>query len=461
VRILVVDDDRAVRKALQVNLSKQGWQVTLAENVTDALEALHELTFDVVLTDVRMPDGTGIDLLAAVRTTWPETPVVVMTGYSSVADAVAAMKGGAADYLIKPIAKDELLVVLDRTIEQRSLKAELVELRREVQERYGFENLIGTTDAMVEVYETVAAVADTPATVLLTGETGTGKEVLAHAIHYRSPRSGAPFVRVNCAAIPESLIESELFGHERGSFTGAVRQHQGKFEQANGGTILLDEIGEIQPFVQAKLLRVLENGEMSRVGSESSQRVDVRVIAATNKDLAQEVRAERFRSDLYYRLNVVRIPVPPLRSRLDDVPLLVDHFLAKHAARHERPVPVVATAAMRELMGYDWPGNVRQLEHVVERALILSQGQRIEHFELPTEEAEAVQRTGAAPSVMPPPDVKLQDWLLRYERQVIVAALRQAGGVQAKAARRLGVSRSNLNYRIQRLGIVVKDVEYE
>ena len=286
-----MDDDRAVRKALQVNLSKQGFQVTLAEGVTDALEVLHELAFDVVLTDVRMPDGTGIDLLAKLRSTWPQTPVVMMTGYSSVSDAVAAMKGGAADYLIKPIAKDELLVVLDRTLEQRSLKAELVELRREVQQRYGFENLIGTTDAMVAVYEKVAAVADTPATVLLTGETGTGKEVLAHAIHYRSPRAGGAFVRVNCAAIPESLIESELFGHERGSFTGAIRQHQGKFEQADGGTILLDEIGEIQPFVQAKLLRVLENGEMSRVGGQQAQRVDVRVIAATNKDLAQEVRA--------------------------------------------------------------------------------------------------------------------------------------------------------------------------
>ncbi|MEN0062929.1 MAG: sigma-54 dependent transcriptional regulator [Myxococcota bacterium] len=459
-RILVVDDDRAVRKALQVNLSKQGWQVTLAESVTDALEALHELDFDVVLTDVRMPDATGIDLLRKVRATWPETPVVVMTGYGSVADAVAAMKGGAADYLIKPISKDELLVVLDRTLEQRSMRAELVELRREVQQRYGFDNLVGTTAAMVTVYEQVAAVADTPATVLLTGETGTGKEVLAHAIHYRSPRVNAPFVRVNCAAIPETLIESELFGHEKGSFTGAIRQHIGKFEQADGGTLLLDEIGEIKPFVQAKLLRVLENGELQRVGGQTTLRVDVRVIAATNKDLAQEARAERFRSDLYYRLNVVTIRVPPLRQRLDDIPLLVDHFLAKHAARHDRPVPEVDSPALDELRTYDWPGNVRQLEHVVERALILSQGQRISQFGLPSTEDELVERP-ATPSMLPPPDVKLQDWLLRYEKQVIVAALRQAGGVQAKAARRLGVSRSNLNYRIHRLGIQVKDVEYE
>jgi len=456
----VVDDDRAVRKALQVNLSKQGWQVTLAQNVAEALEALHEQAFDAVLTDVRMPDATGIDLLGKVRATWPATPVVVMTGYGSVDDAVAAMKGGAADYLIKPIAKDELLVVLERAIERRSMRAELVELRREVQERYGFENLIGTTPAMVEVYEKVAAVADTPATVLLTGETGTGKEVLAHAIHYRSPRAELPFVRVNCAAIPESLIESELFGHERGSFTGAIRQHQGKFEQADGGSILLDEIGEIQPFVQAKLLRVLENGEVSRVGGQSSLRVDVRVIAATNRDLAREVRSDRFRSDLYYRLNVVTIRIPPLRERLDDVPLLVDHFLAKHAARHERPVPEVDANALRTLHGYDWPGNVRQLEHVVERALILAKGDRIERFELPTSEAEVVQRPAAA-RLLPPADVKLQDWLLRYEREVIVAALREAGGVQARAARRLGVSRSNLNYRIQRLGIQIKDVEYE
>ena len=458
-RILVVDDDRAVRKALQVNLSKQGMHVTLANHPGEALEALHEAPFDLVLTDVRMPGSTGLELLDKVRDAWPDTPVVVMTGYGSVADAVTAMKAGAADYLIKPISKDELLVVIDRALEQRSLRAELVELRREVQERYGFENLIGTTPSMLTLYEEVAAVADTSATALLVGETGTGKELLAHAIHYRSRRASSPFVRVNCAAIPEALLESELFGHEKGAFTGAIRQHRGKFEQADGGTLLLDEIGEIDSFMQVKLLRVLENGELNRVGGTQTVQVDVRVVAATNKDLAQEVRQKRFRSDLFYRLNVVTLQIPPLRDRAADIPLLVDHFLVKYAARNDRPIQRIDRRGMERLMAYEWPGNVRQLEHVIERAVILTRGEVIEDLRLPDEAEETVPRDPER--LLPPVDTTLQEWLLAYERRVIVAALQECGGVQARAARRLGVSRSNLNYRIGRLDIQVKEIEYD
>jgi len=462
-RILVVDDDRAVRSVLHVNLTKAGMHVTLCEAPDVAVEMLREAPFDVVLTDVRMPGGTGIELLSSVREHWPETPVIIMTGYGSVQDAVSAMKTGATDYIIKPIAKDELLVIIERALQQRSLRAELMMLRQEVDERYGFENLIGTTPRMLELYEEVGAVADASATVLLQGPTGTGKELLAHAIHHRSRRASGPFVRVNCAAIPESLLESELFGHEKGAFTGAIRQHQGKFEQADGGTILLDEIGEIDLYMQVKLLRVLENGEFQRVGGTTTLRVDVRVVAATNKDLRAEAKAGRFRTDLFYRLNVVALQVPPLRERAADIPLLVDHFLHKYAERNGRAVPHLGPGVLERMMTYPWPGNVRQLEHAIERAVILSRGEEITDLRLPVDDDdEPAPPAGGhddAP-LLPPAGTTLQEWLLAYERRVLIAALRAHDGVQAQAARRLGVSRSNLNYRIHRLGIELKEIDF-
>jgi DNA-binding NtrC family response regulator len=404
-----------------------------------------------------MPDDSGLELLGRIRDAWPDVPVVVMTGHGSVEDAVSAMKRGAADYLIKPIATQELLIVLEKSLEQKALRAELKLLRQEVTERYGFENIIGTTPEMLTLYEEVAAVADTSATVLLQGPTGTGKELLAHALHYRSSRSDAPFIRVNCAAIPESLIESELFGHERGAFTGAVRQHRGRFEQADGGTILLDEIGEINAYTQVKLLRVLESGDIQRVGGTGTLHVDVRVVAATNKDLLLETREGRFRRDLFYRLNVVALRVPSLRQRRADIPLLVDHFLEKNAKRNGRPAPRISARAVEGLCAYHWPGNVRQLEHVIERAVILNRTGTIDLVELPD---EAPVDDGAAP-LLPPLGTSLQEALATYERRLIIAALKECGGVQARAARRLGLSRSNLNYRINRLDIQVKEIEYD
>ena len=459
-RILVVDDDKAVRAALRVNLSKAGYDVTLARSPSEALGVLGETPHDLVLTDVQMPGGTGLELLAGIRERHPDTQVIVMTGYGSVADAVAALKGGAADYLIKPVEKEELLVVIRKALEERALRAEVRQLRQEVKDRYGFENLIGATPVMIRLYEDVAAVADSTATVLLQGPTGTGKELLAHAIHYRSGRAEKPFVRVNCAAIPESLLESELFGHERGAFSGAVRQHRGKFEQADGGTILLDEIGEIDPSVQVKLLRVLENGEISRVGGSEVMRVDVRVIAATNKDLRTEARERRFREDLYYRLNVVRLDVPSLAERRDDIPLLVEHFVRKYAERNGREIPNVPRSTLDRLMSHGWPGNVRQLEHVVERAVILSRGDTLD-IELPDEDDELRRDEEPGPfDLLPPVGTTLQEALAAHERDVIIAALKISDGVQARAARRLGLSRSNLNYRIHRLGIHVKEIDY-
>ncbi len=455
-RLLVVDDDRAVRHSLEINLRKSGHDVTLASSAEEALAALDARPMDLVITDVAMPGHTGMELLARVKDQWPEVRVVVMTGYGSVKDAVQAMKIGADDYIIKPVSKDELLLIVQRALDEKALLAELVHLRQEVSDKYGFEKIIGATPAMVEVYELIAAVADTNARVLIQGPTGTGKELIAHALHYRSPRQASAFVRVNCAALPEALLESELFGHEKGAFTSAVRQHRGKFEQAHGGTLFLDEIGEITPATQVKLLRVLESGEFQRVGGQETLRVDVRVIAATNRELRQEVAEGNFREDLFYRLNVFTIQVPPLKDRRDDIPLLVDHFLAHYCQEFGRPVPKVSMATMERLTQYGWPGNVRELQHVIERAVILTRGEELTGVKLT--EAPSLDRPDEA---ILPEGMTVQAALREYERRVLIQALKDAQGVQARAARRLGISRSNLNYRMKRLGISVRAIEYE
>jgi len=454
--VLVVDDDRGVRSALEINLSKAGWTVRLAETGEEAINVLREFGVDVVLTDLMMPGMSGMELLADVRQRWPSTQVVLMTGHGTVERAVEAMRLGAHDFIIKPVSKAELIAILERALREKTLTDRVEHLEAATAERFGFERLIGNTPAITAVYEQVAAVADSDALVLLTGPTGTGKELFAHAIHYRSRRRNGSFVQVNCAALPSGLLESELFGHERGAFTGAVRQHKGKFEQADGGTLLLDEIGEIPPETQVKLLRILESGRFQRVGGTHNLQTDVRVIAATNRDLREAVRAGDFRKDLYYRLDVFRIAVPSLRDRRDDIPLLIDHFIQKYAQQHEKPALTASEAALLPLMEHSWPGNVRELEHVVERAVILSTSPTIERFNL-TESLDIADGNDA----LLPPGMSIQDALRERERDLVIAALRLEGGVQARAARRLGVSRANLNYRIQKLGIVVKDITYE
>ncbi len=370
-----------------------------------------------------------------------------------------AMKHGAADYIIKPVSKEELLVVLDKAAREKALLAEVEQLRQEVQDRYGFENVVGVTSAMKEVYDLVATVATSSALVLLTGPTGTGKELIAHAIHYRSARRDAPFVRVNCAALPEGLMESELFGHEKGAFTGAIRQHIGKFEQADGGTILLDEIGEVPLATQVKLLRVLESGEVQRVGGTQTIRVDVRVIAATNRELRREVKEGHFREDLFYRLNVFHIPMPPLVERRDDIPLLAQHFVDKYAERHEKAAKRLTPEALEALVGYHWPGNVRELEHVIERAVIVTAGEDVSNVRLP--ELDPDEAREASERGMLPAGATINAVLDETERRLIIEALKIEKGVQARAARRLGISKSNLNYRINKLGISVRDVLYD
>ncbi len=448
VRVLVVDDDRAVRSALRVNLRKAGMDVTLAESAESALEMLAERPVDVVLTDVRMRGMGGIELLQAMRPRWPDVQVVVMTGYGNVEDAVSAMKAGAADYIIKPISKAELLVILERAVESRALLAEVVALRREVEAQWGHENIVGTSAPMKQVQDLVHAVADTMALVLLQGETGTGKELIARAIHQVSDRAKAPFVRINCAALPDTLLESELFGHERGAFTGAVRTHKGRFEQADGGTLFLDEIGDISPAMQVKLLHVLENNEFQRLGGRETIRADVRIVVATNRNLRARVAEGKFRKDLFYRLEVFRIRLPPLRERREDIPALAQHFLARYATRNNRAVDSLSPQVMASLTAHRWPGNVRELEHVIERATILAKGTEITEVVLPDAPAN-----GRAPHVSQFGGQTITEALAHFERALVLSALQEVGGVQAAAARALGISRSNMHYRLKKLGI--------
>ena len=449
--VLVVDDERAVRVALDVNLTKAGHTVSLADTGERALEALRTSPVDAILTDLMMPGMGGMELLAEVKRSWPLTQVIMMTGHGTVESAVEAMRLGAHDFVIKPIAKAELLAILDRALRERALHEQVAQLQAAASERFGFENIVGNSPAMASVFDQVSAVAPSDATVLITGPTGTGKELVGKAIHFNSARRQGPLVQINCGALPSGLLESELFGHEKGAFTGAIRQHKGRFEQADGGTLMLDEVGEMPLETQVKLLRVLESGEFQRVGGTRTMSVDVRLVAATNRTLREEVHAGRFREDLFYRLNVFEIALPPLSQRMDDVPHLVEHFVQKFAAQHKRPVTDVSRPAMDTLMRHNWPGNIRELEHTVERAIILASTDTITRFELP----EPV-RSIDAPDPSEP--VNIAEVLRAKERELVEAALRAEGGVQARAARRLGVSRANLNYRIQKLGIIIAEL---
>ena len=455
-RVLIVDDDRAVRTVLKVNLSKQGYDVTTCSSAKEAIASITRRPVDLVITDVSMGGMSGLDLLAHLKSEEPDVRVVVMTGFGSIDDAVKAIKVGADDYIIKPITREALILIVERALSNRAMLAEIRQLRQSVDEKYGFDSIIGATPAMLDLFEQIDAVADTAARVLLQGATGTGKELLANAIHYKSERHSGPFIRVNCAALPENLLETELFGHEKGAFTGAIKQHRGKFEQAHKGTIFLDEIGEISPHTQAKLLRVLESGEFQRVGGTENITVDVRIVSATNRNLRSEVDSGNFREDLFYRLNVFCIDVPSLNDRMEDVPLLVSHFVDKYVKDNKRSPLTVPTPTMSRLISYSWPGNVRELQHVIERAVILSRGSVLTGVILPEVETDPNRKREFMPQGM-----SLQAGLREYERKVIIEALKRAKGVQAEAARQLGISRSNLNYRINKLNISVKSVVYE
>ena len=442
--VLVVDDEEAQRKVLAGFLRKRGFQVLQASGAAEAIGHARVSTVDLVLTDLRMPDRDGLELLDELRRINPEVPAIVMTAFGTVKTAVEAMKRGAADYLTKPIDLDELDVLIDRVLERRALLSENAELRRLVEDRHQLQGLETSNAGMREALSVAARAAQRDVTVLIRGESGTGKELLARAIHLASPRARGPFVAVNVAALPETLLESELFGHERGAFTGADRERRGRFEVATGGTLLLDEIGDLPKSTQVKLLRVLQERTIERLGSQRAIAVDVRILAATNRDLSSMVRSGEFREDLFYRLNVVGIELPPLRDRREDIPAIVETLLARHAPRGG-PRPSVSREAMDALLKYAYPGNVRELENIIQRAIALSRGPLIATSDLP-----------AYIIGLPPEETtggSLVDQVSRLERRLIADALEQAGGVQTRAARLLGISERHLRYRLQKYGL--------
>ena len=440
--MLVVDDQRNMRVTTAIVLRQAGYEVAEAGSGPAALERLGAEPFDVVLTDLRMGDMDGMAVLRGALEIAPSIQVIVMTAYGSIESAVEAVRGGAHDYLTKPFQSEELLVRVERAVEKRRLLGEVSLLAGDFRRRYGLENVVGRSPALREVLDRAVRVAATDATVLLTGESGTGKELVARAIHAGSRRSAHPFVPVNCAAITETLLESELFGHARGAFTGAVRARIGLFEEASGGTLFIDEIGETTPGFQAKLLRALQEGEIRRVGESSPVKVDVRIIAATNRDLRRAIVEKRFREDLFYRLNVVPLRIPALRERPEDIPLLARHFLERHNRRSgvQKHWSVDALSRMLE---HDWPGNVREMENVVEQAAALSDGPEIR----PSQVAFGQDgRPGGEPST-------LADVVAAAERRAIEAALVRCGGDQGRVARELGISATTLWRKMRRLGI--------
>ena len=447
--VLLVDDDHTFRRVMEYQLREDGYHVLTAPNMAAALREFNTERVDVVMTDVRMPGGDGLELLAKLKAMQPDLPVLLLTAHGTIGSAVEAIKGGASDYLTKPFTHDQLRVALGKTFDVAALKRENRRLREVVAERFSLVGLIAESRAMRGVIEMASRVAPTDATVLLEGESGTGKELLAKAIHFHSDRKERPLVIVNCAAIPEHLLESELFGHRRGAFTDAVADKQGKFEAANGGTIFLDEIGDLPLTMQTKMLRVLQDRSVDKVGDLKPTMVDVRVVAATNRNLEKMIADGSFREDLYYRLAVVPIRVPPLRERSDDISPLVDHFLAKYGARLGRAAATLDQAARSTLTLYSWPGNIRELENIIQRALVIDQDNLIGLDDLP--DRLRVQRTKLAQLHLELPDGGLS--IDEVERDLLSAALEKHAWNQTKAATYLNISRSALIYRMQKFGI--------
>lgn len=452
--ILVVDDDETQRHMLRKILLREGYDVEMAESGHDALKKFNSTLADVVVTDIRMPDMDGLQLFHEIRRIDHSASVILITAYGSIQSAVQAMAEGAEYYLTKPVDVEHLKVLIKKAVEKKALLEENRRLREEITDRYGFGNLVGRSRKMEEVYAVLKKVAESDVTVLLLGETGTGKELAAHAIHSHSARKDHPFVKVSCASLPETLLESALFGHEKGAYTGAETRRIGMFERADKGTIFLDEIGEISQSVQVKLLRFLQEKKFERVGGTQTIEVDTRVIAATNLDLERAVQELKFRKDLYYRLNVVQIYMPPLRERKEDIPLLVEHFLQKYKNKSGGKAKQVSPEVLSILMKHDWPGNVRELENYIERACVFSNGCEIQHWDLPVSLLSTTSSLTDS-SALTPDGASLD----QLEREHILKALQKAGGVQTEAAKLLGISRRKLQYRMEKHGISIKDVK--
>lgn len=449
-RILVVDDDDLNRDLLQQILSREGYLVETAADGQAALATLKEASFHLVLSDLRMPRMSGVDLLRELKVISPFTIGIIHTAYGSIETAVEAIKAGAYDYVIKPVRRDELLVVVQRALEYQRLHYENFSLRKQLKAKYKFDNIVSDHEKMQAVFTQIEKISNTDSTVLIYGESGTGKELVARAIHYNSYRQDKPLVAINCGAIPADLLESELFGHEKGAFTGATALRMGRFEMANGGTILLDEIGEMPLALQVKILRVLQEREFERVGGSRTIKVDTRILAATNKDLEGLVALKQFREDLYWRLNVIPLTLPPLRERLSDIPLLVRHFIRRFNEEKNQRIEGIASEALTMLQNYHWPGNIRELEHTIERVVILTGQGVISPADLPEKIVQA-----SAPGIVPRVDIPdegfdFEEVVAMFERQLLTKALQKSRGVKSKAAALLHMNRTTLVEKVKK-----------
>jgi DNA-binding NtrC family response regulator len=455
-RILVVDDEKAMGLALKGLLTKEGYQVETASSGEEALRRIETGNFHLVITDLSMDGISGMQVLERARAIDPDLAVIMMTAYGSEKIAVDAMKRGAADYLPKPFDNDEMRVVVRRVMDTVRLRRDHRRLLEQVQGTYGFAQVVGRSPAMQRVFETIEKIADTDVTVLIRGESGTGKELVANALHYRSPRRAKPMVKMNCAALSRELVESELFGHERGAFTGAIARREGKFEAADGGTLLLDEVGDMPLETQAKLLRAIQEKEIERVGGNQPIRVDVRLIAATNQDLEMAVRGGRFREDLYYRLRVIELTIPPLIERREDIPLLVEHFLEEAAGRFHRPRKALTPEALQACVSHHWKGNVRELRSAVEQAVLLAPSNEISVGDL---FGQAVPAPALPPSASRSFREAKDEVVASFERDFLLAALRRHDGNITRAAEEVGMYRQNFQQKMRELGITAEDVK--
>jgi DNA-binding NtrC family response regulator len=446
-KILIVDDEPTIRETLSLVLREENFQCELAENGAEGLNRVKEKNFDLIITDLKMPEMGGLELMERAKTISPKTSVIIITAYASLESAIQALQFGAYDYIIKPLDFDDVILRINRLMEHRELLNENEFLRREVQEKFNVTNIIGESEPMQDVFRLIQKVAATKGNVLITGKSGTGKELVARAIHYNSPRQTKRFVAINCGAIVDNLMESELFGHKKGSFTGAVRDKEGLFKVADGGTLFLDEVGEIPLHLQVKLLRAIETGEFIPVGDTIPQKVDVRIIAATNRNLEEEVEKGKFRDDLFYRLNVIEINLPPLSERKDDIPLLIDHFIRKYNQELNRHITGMDEETKRILMNYEWKGGIRELENVIERALILSEGEKITRQDLPPN----LMKLEPTPETSP----RLKDTVAAFEKEYIEQVLKANRGNKEAAAKILDISLSSLYRKIDELGVEI------
>jgi DNA-binding NtrC family response regulator len=445
-RILIVEDEEKLRRVLELQLASAGFDVDKAATAEEGLRVVDRA--DLVLTDLKLPKMDGLELLAVIRRQNAQVPVIMMTAFGSVETAVEAMKAGATDFLLKPFSLDHLMQVVSKALEVRALRDENRQLKEELGRRYEFDNIIGRSAPMQEIFATIERVAPSRATVLLAGESGVGKDLIARAIHFRSPRRDRPLVKINCTAIPENLMESELFGYEKGAFTGAQISKPGKFELADTGTVFLDEIGDVPAAIQVKLLRILQEREFERLGSNVTRHIDVRVIAATNSDLRAALEQGTFREDLYYRLNVVPLNIPPLRERRADIPFLANHFIRKLAPEAGCQVESITDAAMEKLIAYHWPGNVRELENVIERSLVMATGKQLDVSDIKLEAAPRPRAQNGGTQFLPEGLT-----LDQYEQDLIREALKRADGNKSQAARLLGLTRNALRYRLTPMGL--------